>query len=118
MVEIVSFSQGGIYLAKLDPVKRDEVGKLRPVIILTAPLILAALPHILFICPLSSKSHPTFSELHITLPPRDSLHVTSYALVEHCRAISTVRLTHPRLSQLTSHEINLILKKLQNLVGL
>jgi len=34
--------QGGIHLARLDPIKAGEVGKRRPVIILTGQVILDA----------------------------------------------------------------------------
>ena len=40
MVEINIFQRGGIYLAKLNPTKYDEIGKLRPVVILTSQNIL------------------------------------------------------------------------------
>lgn len=115
--EKIKFTQGGVYLAKLDPVKHTEVGKIRPVVILTAPLILEALPAILFVCPLSSQSYPEFKALHIKLPPRDNLQKISFALVEHCRAISTKRLMMLRLAQLTPDELFIILSRLQRMVG-
>lgn len=118
MVETkIKFTQGGVYLAKLDPAKHAEIGKLRPVIVLTAPLILEASPAILFVCPLSSRSYPEFKVLHIEIPPRDNLQKTSFALVEHCRAISAKRLTMPRLAQVTPHELSTILSRLQCLIG-
>lgn len=111
-------TRGGIYLARLDPVKGAEVGKLRPVAILTSQAILDITPPTLFICPLSSQSKPEFSSLHVKLSSRDNLEVTSFALVEHCRSISLRRVIYPRLAQLTSAEIHLILHRLQRLVGL
>lgn len=119
MVEQVNIlTRGGIYLAKLDPAKAAEAGKIRPVAVLTAQVILDITPPIVFICPLSSQSQPEFSSLHVMLEPRDSLEATSYALTEHCRAISTQRIIYPRLAQLTSAELRLILHRLQRLVGL
>lgn len=115
--EKIIFTQGGVYLAKLDPAKHVEVGKIRPVVVLTAPLILEVSPVILFVCPLSSHSYPEFKPLHVKLPPRDNLQKTSFALVEHCRAISAKRLTMPRLAQLTPHELSVILTRLQRLIG-
>lgn len=111
--KIETLSRGGIYLAKLNPAKKSEVGKVRPVAILTSQTILNVNPLIVFICPLSSQSHPEFQRLHLELPARDSLRVTSYGLVEHCRSISTDRLTLPRIAQLTTTEIDMILHRLQ-----
>lgn len=117
-MEEINLTQGGVYLAKLDPAKSSEVGKIRPVAILTASIILEIKPEIIFICPLSSMSYPEFSALHVELPPRDNLQRTSFALVEHCRSISLKRLTMPRLAQLTQKEMATILSRLQRMVGL
>ena len=111
-------SRGGVYLARLNPAKAAEAGKIRPVVILTSQVLLDVAPPILFVCPLSSQSQSAFSSLHVALSPRDNLHVSSYALVEHCRAISIQRIIFPRLAQLTPAEISLILHRLQRLVGL
>lgn len=118
MVEQQTLTRGGIYLAKLDPAKQDEVGKIRPIIILNSQTILNASPPIIFICPLSSQSKPEFSTLHIELEIRDNLQVKSYALVEHCRSITINRIIYPRLAQTTFSELNNILHKLQRLIGL
>ena len=115
--EVGVLTRGGVYLARLDPAKHAEVGKIRPVVVLTAQEILQISPLTIFVCPLSSRSEPEFSDLHVELLARDSLKVSSYALVEHCRAMSIKRLIYPRLAQLTWHEIELILHRLQRLVG-
>lgn len=118
MVEtIMPLTRGGIYLARLDPAKHIEIGKIRPVAILTAQLILNTAPDILFICPLSSQSYPEFRSLHVELSVRDSLLKPSYALVEHCRSISTKRLSPARLAQLMPDEITMIIDRLQRLLG-
>ncbi|WPY01751.1 Type II toxin-antitoxin system PemK/MazF family toxin (plasmid) [Candidatus Trichorickettsia mobilis] len=117
-MEQQTLTRGGIYLAKLDPAKQDEVGKIRPIIILNSQTILNASPPIIFICPLSSQSKPEFSTLHIELEIRDNLQVKSYALVEHCRSITINRIIYPRLAQTTFSELNNILHKLQRLIGL
>ena len=116
MGERLNLTRGGIYLAKLGPAKKSEIGKIRPVIILTAQRILDVLPPLLFVCPLSSKSQPYYANLHIKIIPRDKLLLTSYALVEHCRSITTSRLDHSRLAQLKLDEIDLILHQLQKLI--
>lgn len=112
MVDQDCLTQGGVYLAKLDPSKAREVGKIRPVVVLTTQRILSQHPPIVFICPLSSRSYSEFEGLHVTLPPRDGLKVVSFALPEHCRAITTTRLLFPRLAQLNSEETKAILHRL------
>ena len=111
-------TRGGIYLARLDPAKMNEIGKIRPVILLNSQIILDSAPPIVFTCPLSSQSYPKFSNLHFELDIRDNLEVKSYALVEHCRAISITRIIHPRLAQVTSYELRHILRIVQQLIGI
>src|SRR3982751_1571179 len=119
MVEQKEFLiRGGIYLARLDPAKASEVGKIRPVVILTAQLYLEINSPLVFICPLSSQSQPEFNKLHIKLPARDKLLVESFALVEHCRAISIKRIIHPKLAQLNSVELKAVLHCLKLMVDI
>ena len=111
-------TRGGIYLAKLNPSKIGEVGKIRPVIILNSQTILDSEPPIIFICPLSSKSESAFSNIHLKLSPRDNLEVESYALIEHCRSISLSRLIFPRIAQITDHEVSILLLRLKHLLDI
>lgn len=117
-MEEIELTRGGVYLARLDPAKHVEIGKIRPVIVLTAQRILNHRTFLAFICPLSSQSQPEFANLHLELTPRDNLQVVSYALIEHSRSISVKRLIHPRIAQLTNKEVNDILHRLQRMVGI
>lgn len=114
----IKLEQGGIYLGALDPAKHAEIGKIRPVIILSAPLILQLHPGLIFICPLSSKSNSNYSALHVELPLRERLEKNSYALIEHCQAISVRRIKSHRMAQLNEYELSVILSKLKHMVGL
>lgn len=118
MVEQEILTQGGVYLARLDPAKAAAIGKIRPVIILNTQAILDILPPTVFICPLSSQSQPEFNGLHVKLPARDNVKVASFALVEHCRSITIRRITYPRLAQLTTAELHLVLHRLQRMISL
>lgn len=109
--------RGGVYLARLHPSKGAEIGKLRPVVVLTDQILLDVSPPLIFICPLSSRSDPEFSALHVSLPPRDSIHRPSFALVEHCRGISRSRVQSERLGQTTADEMATILHRLMRMAG-
>lgn len=113
----MKLTRGGVYLARLDPVKGAEIGKLRPVVLFTGQDILDIKPPQVFICPLSSRSEQAYQALHVKLPARDNLHVESYALAEHCRSISIRRIQSERLAQLDPDEIEGIIHKLQRLIG-
>lgn len=117
MAGITRLTRGGVYLARLDPAKGAEVGKLRPVVVLTDQSLLDVSPPHVFVCPLSGRSDPDYQALHLMLPARDGLKVESYALVEHCRAISIRRLQSERLAKLEIDEIDEIIRRLHRLVG-
>jgi mRNA interferase MazF len=114
---VARLTRGGVYLARLDPAKGAEVGKLRPVVVLTDQFLLDVKPAHIFVCPLSGRSNPDYQALHFSLPARDSLKVQSYALVEHCRSISIRRLQSDRLAKLEVNELNEIIRRLHHLVG-
>ncbi len=117
VAQVDRFYRGGIYLAQLDPAKGAEVGKLRPVLVLTDQVLLDVRPPILFVCPLSSRSDPAYDALHVALPPRDGLQRPSWALVEHCRAIATRRVLTDRLGSITDAELHEIVRRLGRMVG-
>ena len=117
MAGVGRLTRGGVYLARLDPAKGAEVGKLRPVVILTDQLLPDVKPAHVFICPLSGCSSPDYQALHLSLSARDNLKVQSYALVEHCWAISIRRLQSERLAKLEIDELNEIIRRLHRLVG-
>ncbi len=110
--------RGGVYLARLNPVKGAEVGKLRPVVILTAQELLDIDPPFLFVAPLSSHSRPEYSAFHVEIAPRGDLGTVSHVLVEHCRSISRRRFCSPRMAQLSPGEMDAIVYRLQRMIGL
>jgi mRNA interferase MazF len=116
MVEINTFQRGGIYLAKLNPSRYNEIAKLRPVVVLTSQKILNSKPLLVFICPLSSKSQEDFKYLHFKLLPRDRLNEISYVLIEHTKSVSVQRLNNDCLSVLTDKELEQIIKNISFMI--
>ncbi len=111
-------TRGGVYLARLDPIRQGEVGKLRPVVLLTDQSLLDVAPPHVFIAPLSSRPDAAYQALHVKLAARDNLHVENCALAERCRSISVRRLQSERLARLDDEEMASIVHKLQRLIGL
>ncbi len=107
-MEINSFIRGGIYLAKLNSSKYDEIGKLRPVVILTSQKLLDSKHSFIFICPLSSQSQEAYKHLHFKISSRDKLKKSSYVPIEHFKSISLQRLHNTCLSVLTNKELEQI----------
>ena len=66
---------------------------------------------------MSSRSDPSFQALHLELPARERLEKTSYALVEHCRAISRQRIFSDKIARLCDNELETIIHRLQIMIG-
>jgi mRNA interferase MazF len=108
--------QGGVYLARLDLVKGAEIGKLRPVTILTNQQLLDVDPVLIFVCPLSRHSQPQFSALHVLIKARERLLKNSYALVEHCRSLAASRIKKDQLATLSSAQLLAIIHRLERMI--
>jgi mRNA interferase MazF len=110
------FQQGGIYLARLDPAKGAEIGKLRPVIVLTNQQLLDVAPVLIFVCPLSTRSQPEFSALHVSIGARERLLKSSYALVEHCRSLTASRIQRDQLATLSPTQLHAVIHRLERMI--
>lgn len=110
------FQQGGVYLARLDPVKGAEIGKLRPIAVLTNQRLLDAKPVLVFVCPLSTQSKSEFSALHVLVTAKERLLKDSYALVEHCRSLSASRIQSDQLATLSPTQLNTVIHRLKRMI--
>lgn len=115
-MEVSVFQQGGIYLARLDPAKGAEIGKLRPVVVLTNQQLLDDKPMVIFVCPLSTKSQPEFSALHVAIEAKERLLKKSYAVVEHCRSLSARRIQNDQLATLSRTELQAVIHRLERMI--
>lgn len=85
-------SQGEVWLFDPDPVKGNEIGKkIRPGIIISHNSMNAGLSDLVFIIPLTSVYKGIESHVKID-PPIGGVAVQSFALCEHIRSISKIRL--------------------------
>lgn len=114
----MSLARGNIVLARLNPNQGAEIGKIRPVIVLTqTALIEAGLPMI-FVIPLSTQYWPELKALRVAIAPRERLLKTSYAVLEQARSIDKSRIENSVLTSLTQSEIKEIETKFSMLTGI
>jgi len=113
----MSFVRGDIVLAHLNPNRGAEIGKVRPVIVLTqTPLIETGLP-VLFVVPLSSQNWPELNAMRVEITARERLLKTSYAVLEQARSIDRNRINNTILTRLTQTELRQIEAKLTLMLG-
>jgi mRNA interferase MazF len=97
--------RGGIYLANLNPSKRDEPGKVRPVLVMQANALNQVEHSTVVVLPLTTRLVDESFPLRYRLAARDHLHQSSDILCDQIRAISLSRITSTQLTALHLSEI-------------
>jgi mRNA interferase MazF len=86
---------GDVQLADLGEPQGREAGFARPVVVVTAQLVLDQRPSVIHVVPLTSTIRGYRSEVTIEPDPDTGLEVASAAQCQHIRAIGVGRLTDP-----------------------
>jgi mRNA interferase MazF len=99
----------GIYLADLNPMRGSEINKTRPVVIVSADEMNAALQTIV-VCPLTTSIHPTWRSRIQLLCARRKAEIA----VDQIRAISKERCVKKvdQLSASTAKELRLLITEM------
>jgi mRNA interferase MazF len=100
-----------IYIARLDPVQGSEMGKTRPVVIVSDDLRNQLLQTVV-VCPLTSQLHPRW---HSRLQIRCASKPAEIA-VDQIRVLSRTRLTH-KIAQLSPQEASALRQLISETYG-
>ena len=99
------FQKGEIYLAKLNPKKGNEVGKIRPVLIYQTNILNDCEHPTTIILPISTVLIDNAYPLRYRVIKRDKLEKTSDILCDQIRALDNQRILNGLLTKLTYQEI-------------
>ena len=99
------FKKGEIYLAKLNPKKGNEVGKIRPVLIYQTNLLNDCEHLTTIILPISTILIDDAYPLRYRISKRDNLEKNSDILCDQIRALDNQRIIPNLLTVLTYKEI-------------
>lgn len=112
------FKKGEIYLAKLNPKKGNEVGKLRPVLIYQTNLLNEITHPTTTILPLSTHLIDESYPLRFRIQKRDKLEVSSEILCDQIRTIDNQRIINEKLTTLSDEEIRQVDAQIMIMLGL
>jgi len=112
------FKKGEIYLAKLNPKKGNEVGKLRPVLIYQTNLLNEISHPTTTILPLSTHLIDESYPLRFRIQKRDKLEVSSEILCDQIRTIDNQRIINEKLTTLSDEEMEQINKQVKIVLDL
>jgi len=99
------FKKGEIYLAKLNPKKGNEVGKVRPVFIYQTDMLNEIGHPTTVVLPLSTYLIDEAYPLRYRVSSRDKLERDSDILCDQIRAIDNQRLFSEKLGELSWQEV-------------
>jgi mRNA interferase MazF len=99
------FKKGEIYLAKLNPKKGNEVGKIRPVLIYQTNLLNDCEHPTTIVLPISTILIDNTYPLRYRISKRDNLEKDSDVLCDQIRALDNQRIIPNLLTTLTYKEV-------------
>ena len=99
------FKKGEIYLAKLNPKKGDEVGKIRPVLIYQTNMLNDCGHTTTIVLPMSTLLIEDAYPLRYRIMKKDNLKKESDVLCDQIRALDNKRIIPKVLTKLTLEEI-------------
>ncbi len=110
--------RGEVWLGNLNPNRGQEIGKIRPVLILQADFLLAAGEPTVIVLPLTTQVRKSKEPLHVTVPARERLRETCQVMPEQPRTLDRRRLLDGPLTRLTHDEMAAVEKSLRMVTGL
>ncbi len=109
------FSQGDIWLANLNPSKKIEPGKVRPVLIIQSQYLLDVSHSTTIIIPLTTNLIDDAEPLRIRIPAEKRLQHDSDLLIDQVRAVDNSRLIEGPLLNIGISRLKFTIESLQQL---
>lgn len=110
--------RGEIWVGNLNPNRGNEVGKIRPVLILQADFLLEQGEATVIILPLTTQVRRSKEPLHVTITARDRLLQACQVMPEQPRTLDRARLVKGPLTRLTPPEMSAVEASFRAVTGL
>jgi mRNA interferase MazF len=110
--------RGEIWTANLNPARGQEIGKIRPVLIIQGDELIEAATPMVVVLPLTTQVYPAFKLWRIGIPARDRLREPCQVVVDQPRALDRARLGDGPLTRLTRPELEAVERSLRVVLGM
>jgi mRNA interferase MazF len=110
--------RGEVWTANLNPSRGQEIGKIRPVLIIQADELIDAGTPMVLVLPLTTQVYPEFRLWRIGIPSRDRLREPCQVVVDQPRALDRARLGDGPLTMLTRPELAAVEQSLRVVLGM
>ncbi len=109
--------RGEIWVANLNPPRGNEIGKIRPVLVMQTDLLSAEITPMVVVLPLTTRVYPAFSRWRVTLPPRGRLLKPCQVVTDQPRALDRARFGDGPLAELAAEEMAAVERALLGVLG-
>lgn len=110
--------RGEVWVARLNLNQGQEIGKVRPVVVIQADELTALGNTPIIVLPLTAQIYPSFQHWRITLRARDRLVKDCQIIVDQPRALDRGRFGEGPLTTLTTEEMGTLEKSLKAVMGM
>lgn len=110
--------RGEIWVGNLNPNRGNEVGKIRPVLILQSDFLIEQGEPTIIVLPLTTQVRKSKEPLHVTIAARDRLRQACQVMPEQPRTLDRTRLAGGPLTRLTSQEMSAVEASFRAVTGL
>ena len=110
--------RGQIWVGNLNPTRGNELGKIRPVLILQADVLTQAQADTVLVLPLTTQLRPNLKLFRVPVLARERLLEDSYIAIEKIRALDPTRIGDGPLTTLTGEEMRQVEHSLLAVLGM
>jgi mRNA interferase MazF len=110
--------RGEVWVANLNPPRGQEIGKVRPVLVMQADALGPEVSPMVVVLPLTTRIYPVFQRFRISLPVRDRLRKPCQVVTDQPRALDRSRFGDGPLTVLTADEMAAVEQGLKTVLGM
>ena len=115
---LANMRRGQVWTGNLNPRRGQEVGKVRPVLVIQGDWMSAAQKRTVVVLPLTSDVSRSREPVRVTLRARDALREDSQVMVDQPRTLDRRRLGPEPLTELTAGEMAKVEESLLAVIGI
>ena len=115
---LANIRRGQVWTGNLNPRRGQEVGKVRPVLVIQGDWMSAAQRRTVVVLPLTSDVSRSREPVRVTLRARDALREDSQVMVDQPRTLDRRRLGPEPLTELTAGEMAQVEESLLAVIGI
>lgn len=110
--------RGEVWVANLNPPRGNEIGKVRPVLIMQADELLDGSLPMVVVLPLTTQVRAGENRWRVTIPARDRLLKASQVVIDQPRSLDRTRFGEGPLARLDAGELAAVESSLRALLAM